>query len=170
VLPTYDILVAEYSAHRIRFISAGGGTVSTWAGSTGGSYGSSGDGKAATSALFNGPYGLARDPISGDVYVSDQGNQRIRVVRANGTLQAAAGSGSNGFLDSLNPLTANFSSGLCGIKFDSIRNRLIIADGCVQSESAQPSHTGPAFVDCTLLTVTAPTGTTTAFASTHLAR
>jgi hypothetical protein len=125
VLPTYDILVAEISIHRIRFISAGGGTVSTWAGSTDGSSGFSGDGGPATSALLFSPAFLTFEPNSGSVYFSDQGNYRIREVLANGTIQTVVGSGASGYLDALNPLSA-VASGLSGHAFDAQGSLLFI--------------------------------------------
>ncbi len=126
VLPTYDVLVVESTAHRIRFISAGGGTVSTWAGSTDGLYGFLGDGGPATSALLYNPQALARDFINGDVYFSDMSNYRIRVVRANGTMQTAVGSGGNGFLDSWNAAAALTSDALLGLDLDGAGNLLFV--------------------------------------------
>ena len=54
-----------------------GGTVSTFAGT--GAIGATGDGGAATSATFYSPNGVAVD-ATGNVYVSDNGNHRIRMI------------------------------------------------------------------------------------------
>jgi DNA-binding beta-propeller fold protein YncE len=43
-----------------------------------GSY--SGDGGLATSATLNGPYGVAIDPTTGDVFIADSNNHRIRLI------------------------------------------------------------------------------------------
>jgi hypothetical protein len=126
VLPTYDVLVVENSAHRIRFISAGGGTVSTWAGSATGEYGFSGDGKAATGALLYNPHSITREPYSGSVYITDQQNYRIRVVLASGIIQTAMGSGGSGYLDSLNPLAALTSIDMFGLAWDGAGSILFV--------------------------------------------
>jgi len=68
-----NVYVADSNNHRIRKITPGG-TVSTFAGSTSGYQ----DGAAAT-ALFRAPYGVAVDE-SGNVYVADSGNHRIRKI------------------------------------------------------------------------------------------
>jgi RHS repeat-associated protein len=68
------------------------GDVYTVAGSKYGMPGSSGDGGAATSALLNQPYGIAAD-AAGNLYVADQGNNRVRkVAAATGTISTIAGS------------------------------------------------------------------------------
>ena len=43
--------------------------------------GSAGDGGPATAALLNNPDGLAADP-SGNLYISDTGNNQVREVNA----------------------------------------------------------------------------------------
>jgi sugar lactone lactonase YvrE len=55
-----------------------------------------GDGGAATSASLNYPYGVAMDS-SGNLYVADTGNNRIRRVDANGVITTVAGNGSGGY-------------------------------------------------------------------------
>jgi DNA-binding beta-propeller fold protein YncE len=66
------VYVADYNNHRVRKIA--GGQVSTLAGSAAGFL----DGAAST-AMFNHPLGVALGP-AGAVYVSDNSNNRIRVV------------------------------------------------------------------------------------------
>lgn len=55
------------------------GDLYTLAGSSTGAKGYDGDGTLATAALLSSPYGLALDP-QGDLYVSDEGNNRLRVL------------------------------------------------------------------------------------------
>ena len=63
---------------RIRRVSADG-TISTVAGT--GASGFAGDGGPATSATLNAPFGVAVDS-AGNIYISDQNNNRIRKVLA----------------------------------------------------------------------------------------
>ena len=71
------VYVAEQSGHRIRAINPAG-IIRMVAGT--GATGSTGDGGPATSAQLNSPGGVAVDG-AGAVYVADQNNQRIRVIR-----------------------------------------------------------------------------------------
>jgi sugar lactone lactonase YvrE len=80
------IYVADEGNHRIRMIRDG--QVTTVAGS--GMYGYA-DG-AALQAQFNYPTGLAISPNGGAIYVADQSNNRIRMIR-DGQVTTVAGSG-----------------------------------------------------------------------------
>ncbi len=71
------------------------GSVSLLAGSLGGPGNLDGTG---ASARFSGPGGLALDG-AGDLYVADQGNQRIRKVTRAGVVTTFAGSGQPGHVD-----------------------------------------------------------------------
>jgi sugar lactone lactonase YvrE len=73
---------------RIRKVS--GGTISTVAGN--GSLGFSGDNGPATSATLNAPSGLAVDG-SGDIFIADTNNARIREVNTSGVITTIAGNG-----------------------------------------------------------------------------
>jgi len=71
--------IVEWLAHRVKVVKKDGSIVRTW-----GTFGS-GPGQ------LNGPYGIA---VSGDeVYVSDEGNQRVQVFRPDGTFVRAMGEG-----------------------------------------------------------------------------
>ena len=97
-----NLFVADTANHRIRMIPKSGGTyygqnmtagnVYTIAGSTSGSD----DGPPAT-AKFNLPYGIAVD-VSGNLYVADTANNRIRKITPSGVVSTLAGS-TQGFAD-----------------------------------------------------------------------
>ena len=76
----------------IREVTADG-KIHTIAGVAG--YGYNGDNLTATSAALNDPSGLAVDN-SGNVYVADSGNSRIRKFTVGGTISTIAGNGSYG--------------------------------------------------------------------------
>ncbi|WP_199509112.1 NHL repeat-containing protein, partial [Flavobacterium sp. AG291] len=82
--------VADGSSHKIRKITPDG-IVSTFAGT--GSAGS--DNGPRTNATFNGPEGLAID-ASGNLYVADYSNNRIRKITPSGVVSTFAGSGTAG--------------------------------------------------------------------------
>ena len=73
--------------NRIRKINSSG-VISTVAGNGGGGF--SGDGGSATSALFNGMEGFWVD-TSGQIFVADNGNKRIRKINTAGIVSTVAG-------------------------------------------------------------------------------
>ncbi len=72
-----------------------GGIISTFAGN--GSTGFSGDGGPALQASFSSPTSVAFDPLSGDLYIMDSGNNRVRKVAPNGIITTVAGDGATTF-------------------------------------------------------------------------
>jgi sugar lactone lactonase YvrE len=93
-----NVFVADTYNHRIRMITSSG-VFSTFAGS-GPSHPSSGastDG-SGTNARFNFPNGITFDMSSGNLYVADTDNHRIRQITAAGNVTTLAGS-SIGFSD-----------------------------------------------------------------------
>jgi hypothetical protein len=77
-----NMYVADLNNMRIRKVD-GSGIITTVAGSTSfGGFGGDGAPAAATTARFNGPYGIALTP-SGNIYITDFLNSRIREVRPN---------------------------------------------------------------------------------------
>jgi sugar lactone lactonase YvrE len=97
-----DIFIADQQNSRIRKVSASG-IITTVAGN--GTYGFSGDGGPATSAELNGPSGVAVD-ASGDIFIADSYNNRIRKVLASGIITTVAGNGIRGFSGDGGPATS----------------------------------------------------------------
>jgi hypothetical protein len=88
-----NLYVSDTFNDRIRKITPGGASITTFAGN--GSFGSSGDGGLATSATLGFPTGVAVSTV-GKVYIADTGNSKIRVVTG-GTIDTFAGTGSFGY-------------------------------------------------------------------------
>jgi len=88
---TGNLYIADFGNGRVRKVS--GGLITTVAGNGTCCY--SGDGGPATSAQLNTPNALAID-ASGNLYIADYGNDRIRKV-SNGIISTVAGNGLPGF-------------------------------------------------------------------------
>ena len=93
-----NIYIAE--GQRVRKVNTAG-IITTYAGDN--TIGFSGDGGPATSAKVD-PAGLAMDS-SGNLYIVDSLNQRVRKVDANGIITTIAGNGSSGFSGDGGPAT-----------------------------------------------------------------
>jgi uncharacterized protein (TIGR03437 family) len=106
------LYISEYQANIVRKVSPAG-TITTVAGSGAGSY--SGDGGPATSAGLYQPWGIAVDS-SGNLYIADSGDQRIREVLANnGTIISIAGNSDMGDLGDGGPATKAELNGPSGV-------------------------------------------------------
>jgi uncharacterized protein (TIGR03437 family) len=96
-----DVFIADTVNNVIRKISASTGNISTVAGGTpviacGTDEGFNGDGGPATSAELNRPQGVFVD-ASGNLYIADTENNRIRKVSTSGTITTVAGNGTGVF-------------------------------------------------------------------------
>ena len=118
-----NVIFSDSGNNRIRKISSDG-TISTIAGT--GQAGFSGDGGPATSARLNDPYGLAAD-TAGNLYIADQGNQRIRKIDAAGIIHTVAGTGVAGFGGDGGPAISALVNSPHGVGVDTSGN-LYIAD------------------------------------------
>jgi trimeric autotransporter adhesin len=88
-----NIYIADGSHHRIRKVNPEG-IITTVAGN--GTQGFSGDGGAATAASLNFPNSIAINS-SGELYISDSNNNRIRKVSTEGIITTIAGNGTADF-------------------------------------------------------------------------
>ncbi|MBI3611550.1 MAG: SMP-30/gluconolactonase/LRE family protein [Nitrospirae bacterium] len=120
-----SIFIADQGNHRIRKVDVVTGIIRTVAGN--GTQGLTGDGGPAAEARLNSPTGIAVD-AEGNLYVSDTGNQRVRVVDSStGLISAFAGTGISGFSGDGGPATRADLANPTSLAFDS-EGDLYIAD------------------------------------------
>ncbi len=93
--PTPRLFIADSNANLVRMVDMTTGMISTFAG---GSTTGMGDGKPATAAGLDRPTGVSTDG-SGNVYIADLGNQRIRMVNTSGIISTVAGNPFGGYGD-----------------------------------------------------------------------
>ena len=87
-----NVYIADFFNNVVRMVNTSG-VITTIAGT--GSAGYSGDGGAATNAMLNGPAGVTVDG-SGNVYIADKYNERIRKINTSGIISTIAGNGLHG--------------------------------------------------------------------------
>jgi len=91
--PFGNLYICEWLGHRVRKVD-GFGIITTVAGT--GVQGFAGDGGPATAASLNFPADLITD-ASGNLYIADAANGRIRLVDTAGIIQTVVGSGGTGY-------------------------------------------------------------------------
>ncbi len=102
-----NVYVADGGNHVIRKINTAG-IISTFAGIHIPGY--NGDNIAAATAMLNNPAGIHAD-AAGNIYLADNGNNRIRKIDNNGTITTIVGNGTAGFTgDGLNATVANLTN------------------------------------------------------------
>jgi uncharacterized protein (TIGR03437 family) len=94
--------IADVDNYRVRKVTPTG-IISTVAGT--GAMGASGDGGLAISAMFSDSMGVAVDG-SGNLYIADSGNRRIRKVTPDGIVTTMVGIGVQGFSGDGGPATS----------------------------------------------------------------
>ena len=119
-----NLFIADWGNSLVRKVDTNGIITVFAGGGAGGGSDGLGDGGSATDATLNRPVGLAFD-ASGNLYIGDTGNNRVREVDTNGIITVFAGGGNNvgdgGLATNANLNTPN------GVAIDSFGN-LFIAD------------------------------------------
>ena len=117
-----NLYIADFTNNRVREVS--NGIITTVAGN--GLSGYSGDGGPATSAMLNGPVGVAIDS-NHNLDIADQNNNAIRQV-SNGNITTIAGNGLPGMSGDGGPATQAMVGSPAGVAVDSTGN-IYIATG-----------------------------------------
>jgi uncharacterized protein (TIGR03437 family) len=121
-----NLYISDVGNQRIRQVSRTG-IVSTVAGN--GIAGYSGDGGLAVNASLSAETGLALDP-SGNLYIADAHNMRVRMVTPNGIISTVAGTGVQGFSGDGGPATSATLNVPASVMFSN--GNLYIADSSNQ--------------------------------------
>ena len=118
------IYIADTGNQRIRLLLPDGAII-TVAGN--GTPGPAGDGGPATSAELNSPTGVTLDP-AGNIYIVDQGNNKVRMVSTAGIISTLAGA-ANGPLGDGGPPTGAALSAPSAVALDAAGNIYISDTG-----------------------------------------
>ncbi|MEV4869247.1 NHL repeat-containing protein [Streptomyces syringium] len=118
-----NLYIADTSNHRVRKVTPSG-IITTIAGD--GQAGYISDGGPAIATRLNTPWGVAVDR-SGNVYISDHGNHRVRKVTTNGNITTVAGNGTAGYVSDGGPAISTRLQYPLGVAVDAEGN-LYIAD------------------------------------------
>ena len=121
--PSGSLLIADWANQRIRKVNTTG-IITTVTGN--GTAGYSGDGGLAVNAELSYPDDVVAD-ASGNVFIADFSNQRIRKVNTNGIISTVAGNGTAGYLGDGGPAVDAELSSPIGVAVDTSGN-LFIAD------------------------------------------
>ena len=122
-LSTTTLYIADTHNHRIRAVDLTTNLITTIAGTT---PGFSGDSGLATAAHLNLPTAITLD-TTGNLYIADTANHRIRRIDTTGTITTIAGNGTQGFSGDTGPATAASIDSPTGLAVDPLNN-LYLAD------------------------------------------
>jgi uncharacterized protein (TIGR03437 family) len=119
-----NLYIADFGNNVVRKVSASNGVIATVAGN--GTYGFGGDNGQAINAELYQPEGLAVDS-SGNLYIADTSNSRVRKVSTSGVITTVAGNGTPSFAGDGAAATSAELDEPIGLALDSAGN-LYIAD------------------------------------------
>jgi hypothetical protein len=145
-----NFYITEFGDNRVRRVSAATGYISTIAGI--GTAGFTGDGAAATAAQLSSPRGIWVE-ASGNVYIADAANGRIRKIDGSGNINTIVGGGSvegDGGTATAALLNTPYS-----VTFDNLGNLLIATDGDNRVRSVNAVNSAIAFANTALGTSSA---------------
>ncbi|MBX2905269.1 MAG: T9SS type A sorting domain-containing protein [Taibaiella sp.] len=120
---TGNLYIADQYSHRVRKVNLATGIITTIAGT--GTFGYSGDGGPATAARLYYPNFLYVDAAD-NLYITDNGNHRIRKVNTSGIITTFAGTGVPGFSGDGGPATAAQLYYPAGMTMDAGGNAYIV--------------------------------------------
>jgi len=120
---TGNLFIVDLDNNRIRKVGTNG-IITTVAGN--GTFFYSGDGGAATNAALGWPWGVTVD-TTGNVFIADHGNSRIRKVGTNGIITTVVGNGTQGFSGDGGAATNAELNGPAGLAVD-VTGNLFFAD------------------------------------------
>ena len=118
-----NVYICDGQNNRVRKVDTAG-VITTIAGT--GTAGNGGDGGLATAAQLNLPIGVFISS-TGDIYISDFHNNRIRKINSSGIITTVAGTGTNGFSGDNGPALAAELSHPISVAMDN-NNNIYIAD------------------------------------------
>ena len=78
-------------------------------------------------ALFNKPSGICFDNNTGNIYIGDAGNNRVRKIDNDGAVTTYAGNGQAGFIDNDDPFVAKFNSPTA-VAYNEMSKSLFVVD------------------------------------------
>lgn len=130
-----NLYISDVGNNRVRKVNTSG-IITTIAGN--GIAGFAGDGGPATDASFSIPSGIAID-LSGNIYVADQYNNRVRKIDTFGVVTTIAGNGSAGFSGDGGPATAAQLSYPLSVAVDTACNVFIFDYDHIHVRKVTPS-------------------------------
>jgi DNA-binding beta-propeller fold protein YncE len=104
--PSGNLILAAWHNSKIMKMDMGTKMLTRYAGDGSRSFMPPGDGVDRLVCKLDLPVGVAIDPVTGDVYISDEANVRIRKIDTSGIINTICGNGTRGFSGDGGPATA----------------------------------------------------------------